>query len=359
MNYPFFIARRLSFSSGGRRQAPSVAVAVAAVALSVAVMIASVSIVLGFKQEIRDKVVGFNSHITIYPSPASQDEDNLITMTPSLKEELSAMPFITDVTLQAAIPAILKTPSDFKGVYLKGVNGEATAAFMKKNLEEGKLVDFSLPENKDKILISRTAARQLGLKTGDKIDTYFINEDLRVRRLQIVGVFNSHFDQYDDVLIYGSLPLVQQMGQIGESQGTYLQVQTDDFDRIQEYTLRLQNHLNSAFADGRLFKLYKTDNVLSQGAGFFGWLSLLDTNVVVILALMMIVGCITRFRNAYHHHREEEIHRYDEGYGSPHVESENGVHLSCCQGGTDRNGYWKCGYDLTANDSGEDTFYPA
>lgn len=293
MNYPLYIARRLSLSSGGKRQAPAVTVAIIAVALSIAVMIASISIVLGFKQEIRDKVVGFNSHISIFPSLTETDQDNLITLTPSLKEELNSVPFIVDYTLQAAVPAILKTSSDFKGVYLKGLSGKNETDFISKNLEEGSVPDFSLPESKEKVVISANAARQLGLKSGDKIDTYFITDDVRVRRLEITGVYNSHFDQYDDVFEFGSLPLIQQLGMLDADQGTYMLVQTDDFDKIQEYTLQLQRHLNEALEDGRLPRLYHLDNVLNQSIGYFSWLSLLDTNVVVVIVLMMIVGCIT------------------------------------------------------------------
>ena len=145
MNYPLFIARRLSLSAGGKKKAPAVTVAVTAVALSVTVMLASVAIVLGFKQEIRDKVVGFNGHITLYVAPADQDDDNVISITPSLKKELSALTFVTDYSLQAAIPAILKTQSDFKGVYLKGLCGKTTTDFIESNLEEGEMADFSLP----------------------------------------------------------------------------------------------------------------------------------------------------------------------------------------------------------------------
>lgn len=145
MNYSLFIANRLSLSSGGKKKAPAVAVAMAAVALSVAVMIASICIVMGFKQEIRDKVVGFNGHITIYPTQTTSDEDNVITLTPSLKKELSELQFVVDYSLQAAIPAILKTDSDFKGVYLKGMNGSTTSEFIKGSIVEGDMVDFSNP----------------------------------------------------------------------------------------------------------------------------------------------------------------------------------------------------------------------
>ncbi len=293
MNYPFFIARRLSLSSGGNKKAPAVAVAMAAVALSVAVMLASISIVLGFKQEIRDKVIGFNSHISLYVSPITTDEDNIMTLTPSLETELKSLPFITDYSLQAAIPAILKTETDFKGVYLKGLTGEKAKKFIENNLIQGKTVDFTKEENKNKVVISETAARQLNLKAGDKIDTYFISDDVRVRRLEITGIYNSHFDQYDDVMIFGSLPLIQQLGLIDGNQGTSLQIDTDNFEKVNEYTYQLQQKLNEALADGRIFRLYRTDNAYNQGINYFSWLNLLDTNVVVILILMMIVGCVT------------------------------------------------------------------
>ena len=76
MNYSLYIARRMSLSSGKRHNAPAVTVAVAAVALAVAVMLASVAIVFGFKKEIRDKIVGFNSHLSLFPSPASASEES-------------------------------------------------------------------------------------------------------------------------------------------------------------------------------------------------------------------------------------------------------------------------------------------
>ncbi len=294
MNYPLYIARKLSLSSAGKKTAPAVTVATCAVALSIGVMIASVAIVLGFKQEIREKVIGFNGHISVFLSPTDSDDDNILTLTPDLKEVLDENGFITDYSIQASIPAILKTQSDFKGVYLKGLSGKGNdVEFLRKNLEEGAVADYSDVDNKNKIVISRNAARQLGLNVGDKIDTYFISDDVRVRRLEITGIFNSHFDQYDEVLIFGSLPLVQQLGGLSENQGTYLVVNTDNFDRIDEYTYLLHQSLNKALAEGRLPNLYHLDNVLNQSIGYFSWLSLLDTNVAVVLILMIIVGCIT------------------------------------------------------------------
>lgn len=293
MNYPLYLARKLSLGNGHNRLSPAVIVAIIAIAISVAVMIASIAIVLGFKNEIREKVVGFNGHISLYRFPSSESDNNLIAITPFLKETLEGFPFITEYSISASIPAILKTSDDFKGVYLKGLQGNKNIEYLRKNLVEGDIPDFTDPEQKNKIIISTKAANQLMLKLGDKIDTYFISDDVRARRLEIAGIYNSHFDQYDDVMIYGDINLVTQLGNIEENTGTSVIIYTDNFDKIPEYSFLLQDTINKAIALGRIDSYYRADNVLNQGRGFFSWLNLLDTNVVVIIVLMMVVGCVT------------------------------------------------------------------
>lgn len=293
MYYPFFLARRLSLNNNKGKKSPSVNVAIISTALSVAVMIAAITIVLGFKQQIREKVVGFNGHISLYRIPTEENDNNLLELDETLKRQLDGFNYVKDYSLQVAIPAILKTDEDFKGVYLKALNGKEPVKFMIDNLEEGEVPDFTLEENKNKILISRIAATQLQLNTGDKIDTYFISDEVRVRKLEVAGIYNSHFDQYDNVLIYGSLPLVSQLGNLKDGEGTYILIYTDDFDNIPYYSALLQNSLNESTLNGESAHFYRTDNVMNQGRGFFSWLSLLDTNVVVIIVLMLIIGAVT------------------------------------------------------------------
>jgi putative membrane protein len=293
MNYPLYLAKRLSLSSDSRHSSPAIKVAVTAVALSVAIMLAAIAIVLGFKREIRDKVIGFNSHITLYAIPAGPEDTNLITLTPTLKTILDSQDYITDYSLEASIPAILKTPDNFKGVYLKSMRGESLKKFLASNIEEGKLPDYSKNGSEMKIVISRKAADQLNLKAGDKIDTYFMSGSIRVRRLEIAAIFNSHFDTYDNVFIYGDLPLIQNLGEVSPTQGTSLTITTDNFNNLEENANHLTATLNEALASGLLYKYYRVDNALNQGAGYFRWLSLLDTNVIVVLVLMTIVACAT------------------------------------------------------------------
>ncbi|MDE5996605.1 MAG: FtsX-like permease family protein [Muribaculaceae bacterium] len=292
MNYALYLGRRLALGSGGRKASPGVKVATAAIALSVAVMVASIAIVMGFKREITDKVLGFTSHIVMTVSNASEG-DNIITMTPTLKKILDSQDCIKDYSLQISIPAILKTPNDFKGIFLKTLEDKATREFLKSNLISGGIPDYSKDTTRLEVVISRMAASQLGLSQDDKVDCYFINEDVKVRKIKIAGIYDSHFDAYDDLMVYGSRSLAEAFTGLNHNQGSSILITTTDFGKLDEETLEIQNSLNAALADGLIYKSYYLENAHIQGASYFHWLAMLDTNVIVVLTLMMIVGCVT------------------------------------------------------------------
>lgn len=293
MNFPLYIARHISPNRGPRGGAPAVTVAVVSVAVSVAVMLAAIAIVSGFKREITAKVTGFNAHISLYTLKTSDQDDNILSMTPSLRKVLDETPYITDYSLQVSIPGIFKTHDDFQGIYLKSLEGQGIREFLQSNLVSGSVPDYSKEGTDMQVVISEIAAKRLGLKVGDRIDTYFFTNDIRVRPLKVAGIFNSHFDAYDKVYAYAALSLIQKLGGLRPDQGTGMAIHTDDFTRIQEYSADLNQVLAEAYGSGLIFRPLQLDNAVSQGAGYFHWLDLLDTNVVVILTLMTFVAIIT------------------------------------------------------------------
>ncbi len=292
MNYAIYLGRRLALGSGGRKASPGVKVATAAIALSVAVMVASIAIVLGFKREITDKVIGFTSHIVMTVNTATET-DNIITLTPTLKKILDSQEGIKDYSLQISIPTILKTPNDFKGVFLKTLEDKATTEFLRRNLISGQIPDYSQDSTRLDVVLSRMAANQLGLKQDEKVDCYFINDDVKVRRIKIAGIFDSHFDAFDDLMVYGGRGLAEAFTGLKPNQGSCILINTTDFSKLDEETSNIQNSLNKALADGLIYKSYYLENAHVQGASYFHWLAMLDTNVIVVLTLMMIVGCVT------------------------------------------------------------------
>ncbi len=292
MNYSLYLGRRLALGGDGRKSSPGVKVAIAAIALSVAVMTASIAIVLGFKNEITNKVVGFTSHIIVTAAPDGSN-DNLVTLTPTLKKILDQQPYIKNYSLQVSLPTILKTQDDFKGVISKNLDDKSTRDFIGSNLVSGRMPDYSSDSAKLDVVLSRIAASQLGLKKDDKVDCYFINSDVKVRRLKIAAIYDSHFDAYDNLMIYGSRQLSDIFSGFNKNQGTSLLITVKDFEKLDESTALLQNALNKAYADGLIYKIYNLENAHVGGANYFHWLAMLDTNVIVVLVLLMIVGCVT------------------------------------------------------------------
>ncbi len=293
MSYPLFLARKLTLGSDGRHSSPAVRVGIAAVALSVVIMIAAVSIVLGFKREIRTKVRGFNSDITLFANPVGQSESNLVELTPLFHKALLSTPGVTSAELCISTPAIFKTSDDFKGVYLKTALSPQTRKFLTDNMETGALPDFETPEGQQKIVISRKTANQLLLKKGDRIETYFITDEVRVRKLEIAGIYNSHFDAYDDLMVYGSKKMLEEVSGLSPSEGTSILISTNDFNSLDMTEQEVLHTTMECLADGRSDRMYSSQTAIEAGAGYFNWLAMLDVNVIVILTLMMAVGCVT------------------------------------------------------------------
>ena len=285
------MAIRMSTSGEGKKSTPAVKVAVAAVALSVAVMLAAIAIVLGFKEEITAKVTGFNPHIVLKTNPGLSRDEYLVSLTPSLQTLLDETPYIKSYSLSASAPAIFKTPTDFKGVYLKSVSNDMSGEFIKSQIEEGEFPDFN--KDKESVIISRLAANQLILNVGDTLPAYFITDKVQIKPLKVSGIFNSHFTSYDDIFAFGSLPFIQNIGNTGKTEGTTINIYVDNFDNLPEYAVDLRRRLSEAFSTGIIYKYYDIETSLNSGANFFNWLSLLDTNVTVILALMTSVALIT------------------------------------------------------------------
>lgn len=293
MNISIYIAHRVSLSQSGRRKSPAVNVAIAAVALSVAVMLASLAIVAGFKEAIRDKVFGFNSHLTLTLYDNTPEQSNLILLSPTLESILEKEEYITSSSAEISVPAIFKTDSDFKGIYLKGVSGGQATEFLGHNLVSGKMPDFNTGKPEMQVAISSQAASELGLKTGDKINTYFITDEVKVRKMEITGIFNTHLESYDDIYAYTPIDNVREIVNVPADKCTSIHLSTDNYDRIPEYTVQLAQRLNQALADGEIYTPLRVENAFDQGTAFFSWLALLDTNVAVILILMTIVSIVT------------------------------------------------------------------
>lgn len=277
------IARRLYFSEEGkaRTSRPAVRVALGGILIGVMVMIVAICVVVGFKQEVQRKVAGFGSHIQVvnFDNNATY-ELRPIDLSDSLLQKLRTLPHVKQVSLFASKPGIIKTDSAFQGIVFKGTD---YWEYFADNLVEGRL-----PEAKNEVIISTVLANQLHLSTDDAILCYFVEEELRVRRLYIVGLYNTSMSEMDRLFVLGDIELIRQLNHWKPTQASGIEVLVDDLRYLEEAAdavyFATANRLDEA---GNAFYTQTLEQLNPQ---IFGWLDLLDMNVVIIILLMLCVS---------------------------------------------------------------------
>ncbi len=290
MNVSFWISRRLRLRHGDGSGA-GVTIAVAGVALALAVMELTVAIVLGFKDGIRQRLMGFDAQITV-ESPVTSD--GALELTSALDSVVREQFPDADIRLSLRQPALLKSDTDFHGLMLLGQSPESDFSFEKGNITSGEWPDFSADSCDNKIVLSEQVADALGLALGDRVTgTFFVDDNVKIRRYTIAGLFRSNFGEYDYNVAYASLRNLRKVAGLDSIAGSRLEIRGIELDDIMDRASALHSALVGAAATERLTELYPVDTVLRSGALYFSWLDLLDTNVVVIFILMLAVAGLT------------------------------------------------------------------
>ena len=295
MNLPYFLAHRIYAQNDDKRKVsrPAIRIATIGVAIGLAVMIVSVCVVLGFKHAIRDKVIGFGSHIQVAEYNALMGGDGrAVQMDDSVMSVLSHIQGVKHVQRFAYRQGILKTDDDFLGVMFKGVGPEFDSTFIHKNMVEGSIPRFSDKASGNKLLISKNMADKLHLKTGSRLFAYFIDyTGVRMRRFTISGVYQTNLTQYDNTICFTDLHAVAKLNGWPADVAGGAELTINNFEKLDdvERTViakvnRTTDHYGNTFAS-------KTIKEVSPQ--IFSWLSLLDLNVWIILAIMMCVAAVT------------------------------------------------------------------
>ena len=270
---------------------PAVIIAQAGVALGLAVMIVTVCVSLGFKHEIRSKVIGFNSHLHIssYDGGNLSYETSPVEVGDTLTALVAATQGVRHVQRYATKPGIFRTGDDFLGFVLKGVGEEYDLAFFDSYLQEG-TVD-SIGTGSNAILISRSMADKLLLRVGDVVDTYFIQDNIRARRFTVCGIYETGFGDFDDLFAVSDLALVQRLNGWSDEEVSGLEVAIDDYRHLSRLAWEVGEKVDAyGNAHGTAYFL---QTIEEQNPNLFAWLDVLDMNVWIILLLMLGVAGFT------------------------------------------------------------------
>lgn len=295
MNIELFIADRIykgDKKNEKRVSSPAIKIAITGIALGLAIMIVAVCIIIGFKKEIREKVIGFGSHIQItsFDNNPSYDHqpiafsDTLRKLLLSNSEIAHVQPFITK-------PGIIKTDKDFLGIVLKGISKDYDWRFFEKNLIQGKIISLNDTSGVNQAVISQNIANKLHFKLGDSFTTYFVQEPVRARRFKITGIYETDFEDYDKLYVITDARTLSVLNNWEDDMASGIEVLVKDYDKLDQTAQDLFFEM-STYKD-RLGNVLYARSIKDINPMIFNWLNLLDMNVWVILVLMILVSGFT------------------------------------------------------------------
>jgi lipoprotein-releasing system permease protein len=272
---------------------PAIRIATIGVAIGLAVMIVTVCVILGFKHTIRDKVVGFGSHIQVHNIMNYGGSDpHPICANDSLMKVINKLQGVAHAERFSMTQGILKTDNDFLGIAIKGIAEEYDTTFLNHHLLEGQVTSFSSKSSKYKLLISKTIANKMQLKVGDKVYGYFIDgEDVRTRKFTISGIYQTNMSRFDETLCFTDLYTANKLNGWTDNQVTGIEVITKDFTKLDETANQFIDNINRT-SDEQGNSL-TTETIYELYPQVFSWLELLDINVWIILILMVCVAGFT------------------------------------------------------------------
>jgi lipoprotein-releasing system permease protein len=285
MNFELFITRHIIGKEKENLSRPAVRIGIVSIALGLAVMIIAVSVLTGFQREIRDKVSGFASHITITSYDFNKSlESTPVSMNQPFYPYLDTLEGIRHIQVFASKGGIIKTGDQIEGVILKGVGRDHDWSIMKGWIRSGEILALSDSARSTDILISSSLADKLGFSMGDDVRMYFVTEGQRQprgRKFNVRGIYSSGLEDFDAHYVYGDIRQIQRLNNWDEHLVSGFEVTVDDFDRVGEIAREVKSKIG--------YEL-KSETVEQTEEQIFSWLELQDMNVIVIIVLMVVVA---------------------------------------------------------------------
>ncbi|WP_075601634.1 ABC transporter permease [Saccharicrinis aurantiacus] len=291
MNINLYIANKIRKGkiTGKKIAGPVITIATLGIILGVTVMILSLTIGTGFKREIRNKIVGFGSHIQIINYDYNSSfETNPIRKDSIFVEEIYEFEGIKHIQEFATKPGLIKTKDNIQGIILKGTGSDYDWSYLESTITEGKLPNYNTSKTSNEIIISNTIAKLLQLNIGDKVPMYFFQDKIRARNFKIAAIYDTHLAEFDKMFMFVDIRQIVKLNNWNNNQITGYEITLDSFDQLEELSREIDILAASRISpDGGMLRI---SNIQQQQPQIFGWLGLLDMNVAVIITLIVIVA---------------------------------------------------------------------
>lgn len=283
MNLSRFISQRIQKTKSESFTSTVVKVGIASIAIGLAVMIISFAILVGYKQAIKDKLFSLSSHIQVSKITLNQSyEETPMPIKTNFYNNYRQNSKIRHVQAVGNKAGMLKSSEELAGIIIKGVGKDYDWQTFSQNLVEGKRITFADTSFSNEVIISKRIATRLKIKLSDDVLIYFIQNPPRVRKVKVVGIYETGLEEFDKNHIIGDLALVQKMNEWDNNTCGHYEIFLKNFDDLDETTAVVTNEINQDMRATKITDMFPA---------IFDWLNLLDKNILIVLGLILVVAC--------------------------------------------------------------------
>ena len=286
MNAASFISKRIFSLSKDNLSSTVMRIAVASVALGIAIMLISLAVVVGFKNQIKDKVIGFVAPIHIQALNQNESIEETPFIFDSVLNARLNKPFITEMHKTANKAGIIKTDEEIQAVVLKGVDADYNWSYINSYLVDGITPQYIDNERSNDVVISKIISQKMNLNVGDPVRIWFVDQDMKARgrKFNVVGVYETGLQECDDRFLYCDLNQIKKLNGWDNGEIGHLEIWIDNQELIDDYNEQIYYSIPTNLVSYTAMESYPH---------IFDWLELQDMNVVIIIALMLLVAGIT------------------------------------------------------------------
>lgn len=291
MNLELFIARRLYGTRKGARRIsrPAVAIAQWGVTVGAVIMIASICIIVGFKQQVREKVFGFGGHIQLI-CYSNEPGDTPLTADSELLDDLMSIEGVTAVQQQVQKTGIIVGEKEYEGVAIKGIGSEYDRSFIESHIVKGVMPEFGDTAS-GKIVISQILSDRTGAKVGDRVNIYFLDKGIKARKLTVAGVYNTHLNEFDAAMAFTDIYTTRSINDWESDKASAIEISISDYSQLEE--LRDEVYNAALSASHRNKEMMTVPTIEEINPSIFAWLNVLDQTVWMILVLVIAIAAFT------------------------------------------------------------------
>ncbi len=285
MNLPYFISKRISRDSVGSFSSTIHKIAVGSIGIGLGVMIISFLILKGFQDTVTEKIYNFSAHfqVTKYTSNNSYEEVPL-TLRNEVFRHSEEFDFIEHVQEFSHKAGLIKTDDEVLGVIFKGISSRFDSTRFKSSLVEGRFLNFDDDSYSREVMISKVISDKLRLKVGDDAIVHFFQDPPRVRRLSVVGIYETNLSEYyDNKFIIGDIRLIQRLNNWADSLAGGMEIYVKDIRKMDEAQDALESVVDYDFY---------VEKVEDKYIQVFEWLHLISRQVNIFLGIILFVVCV-------------------------------------------------------------------